>query len=1363
MFDIFSKIRMMFRSKPIRSAAFYSRKRPVNLSQIQEVIQEYCKKSDEFVFSEFEKIYNWWSGSRSRNLNCNNLILAFIREIGKSDTLKAIHFAEQFPPREADARFDQTLAEYYLKNSRPIMALNHVNRTTPSKSTNLLRERIEYSLELDNYSLNEVPPFIKHRKDVKLSNKEYTLYLPSQHLNRENTTDIMKMSGVLTLPKEAPLNSALMTINFYDKKGNKLEFNSNTLLKASNIVGPYQPLNPEEDGTFTAFFKPPEEFNYALINFRNWKNVSGIRLGPVLELTSSIEHNNLDSMIEHFGKICRLYSDTMVFVYGCNHSDPSKSIDRASRIISTFTELKISTINGYHRKDRHSVTEDYLKGNNIHIPLDFANPLLAQLSSRDYGGVKKSLFISKPTPSIIRNVHHFNSDNWVVICDLHSWRMNHDSEFTQGQLHLISNSNLIIVENKSQHDFINDLQIPNLTIIQGSYGWLESTKKKTRQTLGSELIGILQRGDGDLDLASIAAIAQKMPNSHFDILGSNWSSELDQPSNVKTWTIRDSKWVVERMLTWDLALDFPISTNLGLPLGIHELRNNKIPCILPTDGNENKTLPYLIRYNNISQLDSAIQEASIMDRAYTPKSDLKDWGIIGKEIIAMISTITLPQKQVSRFDYLPMVELISLAEKKPPKMDEIKSRVKDAFSSQGITVYRDLIWSLDYLCSNDNLPRHIANNLLIGSIRGIGAVDPYTAIQLAESFEFEDKRYARTMVSYYNKTEQYRKSLDLVKSMKNGKWKGKMTATLQRKLASGIPTKQRTGFFDILPHKDVSPTKRDLNVVCILDKFSFESLSHEMNLFSLPKSGWKEFLDNGSFDFFLAESIWKWHDEQWIWAMSSPNSPNGERLKEVLEYCDKIGLKKVFWNKEDPVNYDRFISTAKRFDIIFTSDNRSIPQYFEDCGHTNVFAMPFACQPVIHNPVRNKLPLHDVCFAGSWYAREHGDRKRQTKLLVDASRKSGLHIYDRFYGTNDLNRFPSSYSKYVRGSMPYEECCMAYKAYKIFLNVNSVMNSDTMFSRRVFELLASSTHVLSTPSEGMEKMLPYGVSVVDSVESAEYSLTKLLEDDEYRNRSAHLGYRHVMNNHTYAHRVGAILNKLNIECEVPSNNPKVSLVTCTNRPNMISNILQNFNRQTWENKESIIIIDCSQDEYLEILELVKPYENVVLHKVVEGLSLGHCFNKGMELSSGDYIGKFDDDDLYGAHYLSDQLLAFNYTYADIVGKLCTFMYHEKSESTYLRFPDHRHKYGDLILGPTFLFKKKVAETIQMRDLSKSEDTNFLRDAIKSGFRIYATDPYNFVYMRKKVEGFHTWDATDEELLKKATPMGPDDPEKYAFV
>jgi len=347
--------------------------------------------------------------------------------------------------------------------------------------------------------------------------------------------------------------------------------------------------------------------------------------------------------------------------------------------------------------------------------------------------------------------------------------------------------------------------------------------------------------------------------------------------------------------------------------------------------------------------------------------------------------------------------------------------------------------------------------------------------------------------------------------------------------------------------------------------------------------------------------------------------------------------------------------------------------------------------------------------------------------------------------------------------MPYEECCMAYRAYKLFLNVNSIMNSDTMFSRRVFEILASSTHVLSTPSEGMEKMLPDGITVVDSLNDAIVAIDRLLSNDEERQKSAHLGYRHVMNNHTYSHRVDDMLEKIGMASRITPDNPLVSLVTCTNRPDMISNIMNNYSHQTWKNRELIIVIDCIDSEFQEINDLLGQEEGVTLHQVSNGLSLGHCFNIGMELSRGDFIAKFDDDDLYGPNYIADQLLPFKYTDADIVGKLCTFMYHEKSEQTYLRFPNNRHKYGDLVLGPTFFFKREVSEKVKMRDLSKSEDTNFLKDSLKAGYKIYATDPYNFVYMRKKVEGFHTWDATDEQLLSNAITLGSENPEIYAFV
>lgn len=1363
MVGIWSKINLLFLPKLLRSAVRASRKRPVDIHNIRTIIEKFCSGTDyTSYFDHFNKIYSHLQGRRSKELSCNNIILASVREIGRVDIVKAIHFAEQFPPREPDSRFHKTIAEYYHKNGRPLMALNHLNLIEDSNLIRILRKKIERSLEEDNLSLNDTPPFIKHKSEVALSDELYSLYLPNQHFVSEESNGIAQLNGVIILPNDAPLNSALITIKFFDSNGDALKFNSNSLLKESSIVGPYQYINPDEDGTFSVLFKPPEEFEYALISFRRWKNVSGVRLGSVLELSTSSDLSHIESEFEKFSKASSVLSKKMFFVYGSSNGDPSKSIDRTSQILHNLSNSKYSTINGYFRKNRKKLAKKSIQGSNISIPLDILNPFLPQISKRDFHRVAKNLYVSKPSPSIIRNIHHFNSENWTVICDLHTWNIDSQRGFTEGQAHLLSNSDVIIVKDKSQQRLLEKMDIGDERIFRGAIGFIDINKSKVVGNNNSKTIGILQREDDDIDFNLIANAANYLPDYKFELLDLNWPKDIAKPSNVKSWTIRDSKWMIQRMLTWEIALDSPKSSLNDLPIGLNELTNNRIPCILPADEVNTAVTPYVIRYHNQAQVQTAIKEAVMMDRSYSPQTQAIDWKLVIEELGDFILKAQPTTGNFSGFNYLPMADLIYLAEQQPPQMEEIKNKVEHAFQSQGISVYRDLFWSLDYLCSSNNLPRSIANNLLIGSIRGIGAVDPYTAIQLAESFDFQDDRYARTMITFYNNTYQYRKSMELLRPMKASTWKTKMIKLLEPKLSSEISSKQRTGFFHILPQKKISGPKRELNVVCVLDRFTFDSLSYEINLHPLPKRGWKEFLENGEFDFFLAESIWKGHDEQWIWAMSSPNSPNGERLKEVLAYCDIIGLKKVFWNKEDPVNYDRFISTAKQFDVIFTSDNRSIPRYIEDCGHEDIYPMPFACQPVIHNPIRNKLPVHSICFAGSWYVRDHGDRKRQTKLLVDASKKYDLHIYDRFFGTNDVNRFPSNYSRFIRGSMPYEECCMAYRAYKLFLNVNSVMNSDTMFSRRVFEILASSTHVLSTPSEGMEDMLPHGITVVDSLNDANIAIDHLLTNDEQRQKTSHLGYRHVMNNHTYSHRVGDILEKIGIESEIPSENPLVSLVTCTNRPDMITNIMRNFNHQTWENRELIIVIDCDDKDFQKINNLLVSRENVILHKVTSGLSLGHCFNTGMELSKGDFIAKFDDDDLYGPNYIADQLLPFKYTDADIVGKLCTFMYHEKSDATYLRFPNNRHKYGDLVLGPTFFFTREVSENVKMRDLSKSEDTNFLKDSLKAGYKIYATDPYNFVYMRKKVEGFHTWDATDEQLLSNTITLGSENPENYAF-
>src|SRR5690349_20961799 len=109
-------------------------------------------------------------------------------------------------------------------------------------------------------------------------------------------------------------------------------------------------------------------------------------------------------------------------------------------------------------------------------------------------------------------------------------------------------------------------------------------------------------------------------------------------------------------------------------------------------------------------------------------------------------------------------------------------------------------------------------------------------------------------------------------------------------------------------------------------------------------------------------------------------------------------------------------------------------------------------------------------FAGAYYRDRHIDRQRSLQMLLDAAMPFGLEIYDRRFGHEDKAfGFPERFTERVKGALPYDQMINAYKAHRIFLNGISMHDSPTMFSRRVFELLACGTAVVSTESVGVEQ------------------------------------------------------------------------------------------------------------------------------------------------------------------------------------------------------------------------------------------------------------------------------------------------------
>lgn len=292
--------------------------------------------------------------------------------------------------------------------------------------------------------------------------------------------------------------------------------------------------------------------------------------------------------------------------------------------------------------------------------------------------------------------------------------------------------------------------------------------------------------------------------------------------------------------------------------------------------------------------------------------------------------------------------------------------------------------------------------------------------------------------------------------------------------------------------------------------------------FAISRQKFEHQIATTTSDFAFFESAWKANKSQWLYAFNSPNlqHANAQDLLKAIGLLRSKKMPVVFWNKEDPMHYEMFKPIAKEADFVFTTDSLKVDQYKKDLGHEQVWALPFAAPIKVTNPVgRFKLKTESVCFAGTYYAKNHPDRKKQMDMLLPSLLQFEGAIYDRASNSSSENyQYPEIYKNVIREGVDFAEMTTLYKKFKVFLNVNTITQSPTMMSRRVYELLASGTPVVSTPSKAITEQFPGIVITVRNEEEAKLAVSQLLKDSYYWNKQSVLGIREVMSKHTYEDR-----------------------------------------------------------------------------------------------------------------------------------------------------------------------------------------------------------------------------------------------------
>lgn len=425
-----------------------------------------------------------------------------------------------------------------------------------------------------------------------------------------------------------------------------------------------------------------------------------------------------------------------------------------------------------------------------------------------------------------------------------------------------------------------------------------------------------------------------------------------------------------------------------------------------------------------------------------------------------------------------------------------------------------------------------------------------------------------------------------------------------------------------------------------MDEFTFGSYRAECDLYQLTPSNWEAELAAFAPELLFIESAWRGKDELW----GSKVGHTSQELQGIVGWCRQRGVPTVFWNKEDPVHFETFLNTAMLFDRVFTTDIDCIHRYKAALKHEQVFLLPFACQPNNNHPIETFERKDAFCFAGAYYVR-YPDRTRDLgNFIGELPAFRPIEIYDRNFGKNDPNyQFPPEYQPYIVGTLPFDQIDKAYKGYRYAINLNSIKQSQTMFARRVFELMASNTITVSNFSRGIRLLFGDLVVTTDSGHEVVRHLEAVAGDAVRSAKLRLAALRKVLSEHTYEHRLAYVYSKVADQPPV-LRRPRFVVLASAENQGQLDRILANVVRQQYAGWQLVVVLAGA----FSPATVPRPEVRFIARDTAADLSIAAIAGEA------DFLIAMPANDYYGPHYLTDLALATTFSSAEVLGKIAQY-------------------------------------------------------------------------------------------------------------
>lgn len=208
--------------------------------------------------------------------------------------------------------------------------------------------------------------------------------------------------------------------------------------------------------------------------------------------------------------------------------------------------------------------------------------------------------------------------------------------------------------------------------------------------------------------------------------------------------------------------------------------------------------------------------------------------------------------------------------------------------------------------------------------------------------------------------------------------------------------------------------------------------------------------------------------------------------------------------------------------------------------------------------------------------------------------------------------------------------------------------------------------------------------------------------------------------------------------------PSLSVLIATKRPEMLEHTLEQVRRQRGLDLELVLAPHGFEPDPALVAELAGPRVRTVVRAQPADAVFGEVLAGAADAASGDVVVKMDDDDWYGLDFLTDLLLARDYSGADIVGTPAEYLYLEPLDRT-IRRKDSTEEFGRFAAGGTLLLERALLRSVGgFRSVRRFVDASLLSDVLGAGGTLYRMQGLGYVFRRG--ETGHTWEQDLEFFL-----------------